>query len=70
MHDAAEALGYKMLSQAELEVLVDHVIAHNKVQIDKLGKGAFGLVMGLVMKEARGKATPELVSQAIRQKLK
>jgi len=68
-HDAAEALGYKMLSEAELDMLVDRVVAQNKAQIDKLGKGAFGLVMGLVMKEARGKATPDLVSKAIKQKL-
>jgi glutamyl-tRNA(Gln) amidotransferase subunit E len=67
--DAAESLGLKMLSREELERLVYRVIAENKPSIEKLGKGAFGLVMGLVMKEARGKASPELVSQLIKQKL-
>jgi glutamyl-tRNA(Gln) amidotransferase subunit E len=69
VHDAAEALGLKMLSREELERLVDRVLAENKSSVEKLGKGAFGLVMGLVMKEARGKASPELVSQLIKQKL-
>jgi glutamyl-tRNA(Gln) amidotransferase subunit E len=69
VRDAVEALGLKMLSSEELAMLVDRVIAQNKAQIEKLGKGAFGLVIGLVMKEARGKANPELVSQAIKQKL-
>jgi glutamyl-tRNA(Gln) amidotransferase subunit E len=70
VRDAAEALGLKMLSEAELSVLVDRIIAQNKVQIDKLGKGAFGLIMGLVMKEARGKASPGAVSQQVKKKLK
>jgi glutamyl-tRNA(Gln) amidotransferase subunit E len=68
--EAVEALGLKMLSREELEKIVDRMIAANKQQVEKLGKGAFGLLMGLVMKEARGKATPENVSQLIKQKLK
>jgi glutamyl-tRNA(Gln) amidotransferase subunit E len=69
VRDAAEALGLKILSKAELEQLVNRVIAENKQSVDKLGKGAFGLVMGLVMKEARGKASPEAVSTLIKEKL-
>jgi glutamyl-tRNA(Gln) amidotransferase subunit E len=69
VRDAASALGLKMLSREELEKLVDRVLADNKASVDKLGKGAFGLVMGLVMKEARGKASPEQVSQVVKQKL-
>jgi glutamyl-tRNA(Gln) amidotransferase subunit E len=67
--EAADALGLKMLPREDLEQLVDRVIAANKPAIEKLGKGAFGLVMGQVMKEARGKASPELVSQIVKQKL-
>ncbi len=70
VRDAAGALGLKMLSREELERLVDRVLTENKSSVDKLGKGAFGLVMGLTMKEARGKANPELVSQVLKQKLK
>ena len=70
VRDAAEALGLKMLSTEELEKLVNRVITENKAQVDKLGKGAFGLVMGLAMKEARGKASPEAVSVLVKEKLK
>ncbi len=70
VREAAEALGFKMLSREELSIIVDRVIANNKTQIDKVGKGAFGLVMGLVMKNARGKAIPEAVSAIIKDKLK
>jgi glutamyl-tRNA(Gln) amidotransferase subunit E len=66
---AAEALGLRMLSSEALEQLINRVIANNKAQIEKVGKGSFGLIMGLVMKEARGKANPETVSQLIKKKL-
>jgi glutamyl-tRNA(Gln) amidotransferase subunit E len=70
LHDAMDALGLKMYSQEELERFVDKVIAENHQSIEKLGKNAFGMIMGLVMKEARGKTSPETVSQLIKQKLK
>jgi glutamyl-tRNA(Gln) amidotransferase subunit E len=69
VRDAADALGLKMLSRDKLEKLVERVMLENKAQIEKLGK-AFGLVMGLVMKEARGKASPEAVSALVKEKLK
>jgi len=68
--EAIRALGFEMLSNADLEILVDRVLVHNKAQVEKLGKGAFGFVMGAVMREARGKASPEIVSELIRQKMK
>ncbi len=70
VHESAEALGLKMLSGKELAKLVDRVITQNKMQIDRSGQGSFGLVMGLVMKEARGKANPEAVSALVKEKLK
>ena len=70
VREAAEALELKMLSQDDLEKLVDRVIAQNKQTVEKQGKSAFGLVMGLVMKEARGKASPEAVSGVVKEKLK
>ena len=70
VQDAAEMLGFKMLPRDELSMLIDRVIAQNKSQIDKVGKAAFGLVMGLVMKEARGRANPEVVSTLVKAKIK
>jgi glutamyl-tRNA(Gln) amidotransferase subunit E len=67
--DATEALGLKMFTEADLEPIVDRIIAANKPAIEKNGKAAFGMLMGVVMKEVRGKANPELVSKILKQKL-
>jgi glutamyl-tRNA(Gln) amidotransferase subunit E len=67
--DAVKNLNLQMFSKAELEALIDRSIAANRQSVDKLGKNAFGLLMGIVMKEVRGKAEPELVSKLLRERL-
>jgi Glu-tRNA(Gln) amidotransferase subunit E-like FAD-binding protein len=69
VQDAITALGLKMFTEADVELVVDRIIAANKLFIEKNGKGAFGMLMGLVMKEVRGKANPELVNKILNQKL-
>jgi aspartyl-tRNA(Asn)/glutamyl-tRNA(Gln) amidotransferase subunit B len=59
-----------MLTNAEIESLMDHVIAENKQSVEKMGDKAFGLIMGLVMKEARGKADPANVGKLLRERLR
>jgi Asp-tRNA(Asn)/Glu-tRNA(Gln) amidotransferase B subunit len=46
------------------------VIAENRQSVDKMGQKAFGMLMGIVMKEVRGKADPGLVSALLRERLK
>jgi glutamyl-tRNA(Gln) amidotransferase subunit E len=70
LQDAVEALGLKMFSKAELAKLVDRVITENRQMVDESGKKAFGLLMGVVMKEVRGKADPGVVSALLREKLR
>jgi glutamyl-tRNA(Gln) amidotransferase subunit E len=70
IRDAMDALGLKMFSREELEQIIDQVIAANKPSVEKQGKNAFGILMGLVMKEVRGKANPDVVSDLVRRKLK
>jgi glutamyl-tRNA(Gln) amidotransferase subunit E len=70
VQDAVDALGLKMFTEAELAPIVDRVIAANKQSIDRLGKNAFGMLMGAVMKEVRGKANPELVGKLLKERLK
>ena len=70
LQDAVEALGLKMFSKAELAKLVDRVIAENKQSVDQLGQKAFGMLMGAVMKEVRGKADPAVVSELLKEKLR
>jgi aspartyl-tRNA(Asn)/glutamyl-tRNA(Gln) amidotransferase subunit B len=59
-----------MFPKAELETLVDRAIAANRQAVEKLGKNAFRMLMGMVMKEVRGKADPELVSKLLKERLK
>ncbi|MBT0159223.1 Glu-tRNA(Gln) amidotransferase subunit GatE [Candidatus Bathyarchaeota archaeon A05DMB-2] len=70
LNDAVENLGLRLLSKEELEVIVDRVVAENKRSIEELGNKAFGLLMGAVMKEVRGKADPDLVARLLRQRLR
>jgi glutamyl-tRNA(Gln) amidotransferase subunit E len=70
VQDAVSALGLKMFTEADLAPIIDRVVAANKQQIEKLGKGAYGILMGAVMKEVRGKAKPELVQKLLKERLK
>jgi glutamyl-tRNA(Gln) amidotransferase subunit E len=70
VQDAINALGLKIFTEKELSPIIDHVITANKASVDKLGKNAFGLLMGATMKEVRGKANPELVGKLLRERLK
>jgi glutamyl-tRNA(Gln) amidotransferase subunit E len=70
VRDAVEALGLKIFTEADLAPVIDRIIDVNKQQVDKLGKNAFGMLMGAAMKEVRGKANPELVGKLLRERLK
>jgi len=67
--EAVESLGLKTLTKEELEKIIDGIIAKNKDLIEKSRAKAFGTVMGLVMKEVRGRANAETVSELIKQRL-
>jgi glutamyl-tRNA(Gln) amidotransferase subunit E len=69
LKDALDSLGLKMLTQTEIAGLIDRIIADNRQSMDKMGGKAFGLIMGLVMKEARGKADPATVNKLLKEKL-
>ena len=69
VQEAIIALGLKMFTEADLEPIVNRIIAANKSVIEKQGKAVFGMLIGAVMKEVRGKANPELVSKILKQKL-
>jgi glutamyl-tRNA(Gln) amidotransferase subunit E len=69
LRDAMGSLGLKMFSKAELETLVDRTIGANRQAVEKLGKKAFGTLMGIIMKEVRGKADPKLVSKLLKERL-
>jgi glutamyl-tRNA(Gln) amidotransferase subunit E len=70
LQEAVDKLGLKMFTETELRGVVDRVVAENKRSIEGSGSKAFGLLMGAVMKEVRGRADPELVATLLRERLK
>lgn len=66
---AVRSLGLGMISSKELEDLVDDVIEKNSEFIELRGKGAFGPLMGIIMKKARGRVKAELVSEMLKKRL-
>jgi glutamyl-tRNA(Gln) amidotransferase subunit E len=67
---AIENLGLSLISQHEIEEIIDTTIKENKALVDKSGEAAFGALMGQVMKKIRGKADAEMVVATLRRKLK
>ena len=69
VREAIEGLGLRMLSEEELLLVIDDLIQKNKPLIEKRGKDAFGVLMGMVMKQVRGRARAELVSKTLKKRL-
>ena len=67
--DALDSLGLSMFSRKEVERLVDDVVAKNSKFIEQRGKGAFGPVMGIIMKQVRGRVKPHLVKEILKSRL-
>ncbi len=68
-NDALKSLGLGMISQKELEELVDDVIERNIEFIEARGKGAFAPLMGIIMKKARGRVKAGVVSGILKRRL-
>ena len=67
--EALKSLGLEMMSKEELQQLIDRVVAANRQTVEQLGGKAFGTLMGLVMKEVRGRADPSVVSKLLKAQL-
>ena len=68
--EAIESLGLAMIFQKELERIIDDLIERNKSLVEERGKGAFGPLMGMVMKKVRGRVKAEIVSGILKKRLK
>jgi len=68
--EAVESLGLAMISQEELEMIIDDLMRENKSLIEERKEGAFGPFMGMVMKKVRGRVKAELVGEILKRKLK
>lgn len=67
--NAINMIGLKMLSGEELEKIVDSAIERNRTLIQERRENAFGPLIGLVMKEVRGKANAASVSELVKKRL-
>jgi len=67
--EALKSLGLGMMSRKEVEDLVDDVIEKNSEFVELRGKGAFGPLMGIIMKKARGRVKAQLVNQILKSRL-
>jgi glutamyl-tRNA(Gln) amidotransferase subunit E len=67
--EGVKHLGLQMLSQTELEQVVDRHVEKNKKVIETKGQGAFASIMGSIMSEVRGRTDPKLVTETLKKRL-
>ena len=68
--EAVVGLGLKTVSTEQLRAIVDRVIAGNKNLIKERGEASFGVLMGIIMRDLRGKADAGQVSKVLKERLK
>ncbi len=67
--DGVKKLGLRMLTERELEQIVDRQMEKNRKLIDERGESAFSSLMGSIMSEVRGSVEPKLVTEILRKRL-
>ncbi|MEZ5335136.1 MAG: GatB/YqeY domain-containing protein [Methanolobus sp.] len=67
--DAAEKMGLGSLDLSEVEAIVEAVIQEKQDFVKEKGMGAVGPLMGVVMKEVRGKVDGKTLSDILKQKI-
>ena len=65
--EAAKKVG--LLADVDVEKVIDRIVSSKKDFIKEKGSAAFQPLMGLVMKELRGKVDGALLSKMLREKL-
>ncbi|ASJ03228.1 glutamyl-tRNA amidotransferase [Thermococcus profundus] len=65
----AEEKGLTLLSEEEVERIIDEVVQANIDVIKAKGMGAMGMIMGRAMAKLRGRADGKLVSSLVRKKI-
>jgi len=67
--DAIKELGLMMMSEDDIKKIIDDYVSKNKGLILERGLGALGTLMGLVMRDLRGRVKPEIVNRLLREKI-
>lgn len=66
LDDAVKALGLRMVTEKKLKEIVDRVVRDNEDLILERRVAALGPLMGIIMKELRGKADAKKISQLLK----
>ena len=69
VQNAINGIGLKVFSKEELEKIIDNVVKVNRDLVEQHGVQALKKLLGVAMKEVRGKANVELVTELIKKKL-
>jgi glutamyl-tRNA(Gln) amidotransferase subunit E len=67
--EAAKNLNLLMLSEEDVEKIIAEIVSSNAKMVEKRGMGAMGPLMGMAMKQLKGKADGKLVNKLLRDKL-
>jgi glutamyl-tRNA(Gln) amidotransferase subunit E len=67
--EGIEELRLKMMSQQELETIINQHLEKNRKLVEEKGSAAFPSLMGSIMSEVRGKTDPKLVTDILQKKL-
>ncbi|MEM2906129.1 MAG: Glu-tRNA(Gln) amidotransferase subunit GatE [Candidatus Bathyarchaeia archaeon] len=67
--EAVEALGLRVLSEAELRKVIDETLREERSAWESRGRQALPQLMGLVMRRVRGRAEATLVRRILEEKL-
>ena len=70
IQEAINSLGLKAISEENLNAFVDKVVAENRKLIQERGEASFGILMGYIMKDLRGKVDAAQISKVLKEKMK
>ncbi|MCX8170480.1 MAG: Glu-tRNA(Gln) amidotransferase subunit GatE [Candidatus Bathyarchaeota archaeon] len=67
--DAIKELGLIMISEDTLKRLIDECLERNRKIVAEKGMGAFGVLMGILMRDLRGRVKPETVNKMLKERM-
>jgi Glu-tRNA(Gln) amidotransferase subunit E-like FAD-binding protein len=62
-------LGLRIMSQSELEKIINQHLEKNRKLVEEKGASAFPSLMGSIMSEVRGRSDPKVVTEILKRRL-
>ncbi|MDZ4171857.1 MAG: Glu-tRNA(Gln) amidotransferase subunit GatE [Methanobacteriaceae archaeon] len=67
--EAAQFLNLMMLSEDDVAVIIEQIVSNNESMVKERGMGSMGPLMGMAMKQLKGKADGKLVNTLLRENI-